>query len=156
MTALDLLTVICAVLALAAAAVLSVMAARAARAARDLEAAARRFTDEALPAIEELRDAAARATSEVDRVDDLLEVAGSIGGRVDAATEATYRALTSPMIKGVAFASGTRRAAARLRGRGGAASPPSGRSPDRASGAHRRTAGRQLTRGRNAQDGTAR
>lgn len=127
MTALDLLTVLCAVLALAAAATLSVMAGRAARAARDLEVAARRFTDEAIPAIDELRAAASRATTEVDRVDDLLEVAGSIGGRVDAATEATYRALTSPMIKGVAFASGTRRAANRLRGRGDAPTHTTGR-----------------------------
>jgi hypothetical protein len=152
MTALDLLTVLCAVLALGAAATLSVMASRAARAAKELEAATRQFTEQAIPAIDELRVAATRATSEVDRVDDLLEVAGSIGGRVDAATEATYRALTSPMIKGVAFASGTRRAAARLRGRSG---DPSGaaRAPGitagSGAGAHRRGIGSGRTPSRN-------
>ncbi len=70
----------------------------------------------ALPAIDELRAAAADAADQVDRVDALVEVAGAIGDRVDTATEATYRALTSPVIKGVALASGTRRAAQRLRG----------------------------------------
>ncbi len=120
MTAMELLTVICAVLALAAAATLSVLAARTLRIARELSAASRKFTDEAIPAIEELRAAARRASGEVERIDDLLEVAGSIGTRVDTATEATYRALTSPLIKGVAFAAGTRRAARRIRrpGRG--------------------------------------
>lgn len=118
MTALDLLSVICAVLALAAAATLALLAGRALRAARELETATRIFTEQAVPAVTELRAAAQRATGEVDRIDELLEVAGSIGDRVDSATEATYRALTSPVIKGVAFASGTRRAASRLRGRG--------------------------------------
>lgn len=116
MTALELLTVICAFLALATAAILSVLAARTVRVARELSAASQKFTDEALPAIEELKAAARLASGEVERIDDLLEVAGSIGARVDTATEATYRALTSPLIKGVAFASGTRRAARRIRG----------------------------------------
>ncbi len=69
-----------------------------------------------MPAVEELRVAAHHAVAEVDRIDALVELAGSIGERVDTATEATYRALTSPVIKGVALASGTRRAAQRLRG----------------------------------------
>ena len=125
MTALDLLTVLCAVLALAAAATLSVLAGRALRSAQQLEEATRLFTEEAIPAVEELRVAARRASGEVERIDELLEVAGAIGERVDSATEATYRALTSPMIKGVAFASGTRRAARRLRG-----APPVTRTED--------------------------
>ena len=116
MSALDLLTVLAAVLALAATAVLGVVSARMLRAARDLEAARAAFEAEAVPAVEELREAVRRATGEVDRVEDLLDVAASIGGRVDSATEATYKALTSPVIKGVALASGTRRAAQRLRG----------------------------------------
>ncbi|MFZ4517725.1 MAG: hypothetical protein ACOYOP_05030 [Microthrixaceae bacterium] len=115
MSALELLTVLCGVLALAAAAGLAVATARLLRAARDLDAARAAFEEGAVPAVEELRSAARRATAEVDKVDDLLDVAGSIGTRVDSATEATYRALTSPVIKGVAAAAGTRRAARRLR-----------------------------------------
>lgn len=115
MTPLDLLTVLSAVLALAAAASLSVVTARLLRATRDLELARAGFEAQAGPALRELRVAVERATGQVDRVEDLVEVAGSIGDRVDTATEATYRALTSPVIRTVALASGTRRAARRLR-----------------------------------------
>lgn len=116
MDALDLLTVLCGVLALGAAATLSVASSRLLRAARSLEHASSAFEREALPAVQELRAAAGEAAAEVERIDALVEVAGAIGDRVDTATEATYRALTSPVIKGVALASGTRRAARRLRG----------------------------------------
>lgn len=117
MDALDLLTVLCGVLALGAAVALSLACSRLLRAARQLEAATQAFEQAATPAVEELRAATEFAVGEVDRIDALVEVAGSIGERVDTATEATYRALTSPVIKGVALASGTRRAARRLRGR---------------------------------------
>lgn len=117
MDALDLLTVLCGVLALGAAVALSLTCVRLAAAARSLEAATTAFSDAALPAVEELRAAASDAVDQVDRVDALVEVATAIGDRVDTATEATYRALTSPVIKGVALATGTRRAAQRLRGR---------------------------------------
>lgn len=116
MDALDLLTVLCGVLALGAATALTLACSRLLRAARSLETAAAAFDAAAVPAVEELRAAAHHAVGEVDRIDALVELAGSIGERVDTATEATYRALTSPVIKGVALASGTRRAAQRLRG----------------------------------------
>ncbi len=116
MTALDLLTVLCGVLAIGAAVVLSLVSARLLRAVGDLDRATAAFEEEAVPAVVELRDAVQGAVAEVDRIDELVQIAGSIGGRVDTATEATYRALTSPVIKGVAIASGTRRAARRLRG----------------------------------------
>lgn len=111
----DLLTVIVAVVALGLAVTCAVLAVRLATALAALQAATAAFEDEAVPAVQELRAAVQRATGEVDRVEDLLDVATSIGTRVDGATDATYRALTSPVIKGVALASGTRRAARRLR-----------------------------------------
>lgn len=117
MDAVDLITVLCGVLALAVAAALALVCARLARAVRALERATAAFEDEAVPAVQQLRSAAERAVGDVDRLDDLLDVATAVGERVDTATEATYRALTSPVIKGVALASGTRRAAQRLRGR---------------------------------------
>ncbi len=117
MEAIDLLTVLCGVLALGGAVALSLASARVLRAAASFEAAAAAFEDQALPAVEELRQVTRAAAVEVDRIDELVEIAGSIGDRVDTATEATYRALTAPVIKGVAIASGTRRAAQRLRGR---------------------------------------
>ena len=117
MDALELLTVVCAVLALAAAAVLSLLCARVLRAAHALDEAVSSFTEAVEPAVEELRSAASAAVGEVERLDDLLDVANAVGDRLDTATEATYRALTSPVIKGVALASGTRRVAQRLSGR---------------------------------------
>ena len=111
----DLLTVLVAVVALGLAVTCAVLAVRLLLATRALRAAAATFEDEARPAIAELRAAVRQAGREVDRLDDLVEVATAIGTKVDGATDATYRALTSPVIKGVALASGTRRAARRLR-----------------------------------------
>ncbi len=115
MTALDLLTVVCAVLALGAAVAFALLCSRVARAANALESAVEEFRSEAVPAVVELRDVVRRADGEVARIDELVGIAGSIGERVDAATEVTYRALTAPVIKGAAIASGTRRVARRLR-----------------------------------------
>ena len=103
-------------LALVAAGALTLAAARLFRTAQGLAEARERFDAEATPAVAELREIVASAGDEVERIDELLSVAGSIGDRVDAATEVTYRALTSPVIKGVALATGTRRVARRLRG----------------------------------------
>jgi len=120
MSAEDLLIVLCAILALAFAGVLAVLAGKALRAVQKLDAAADLFVSEAVLAVQHLREAAQQASSEVDRIDDLLVVAGAIGDRVDSATDATFRALTSPVIRSVALASGTRRAAARLRNKNAA------------------------------------
>jgi hypothetical protein len=117
MSAIDLLTVIAAVATLAAAVTLALLSSRLLRAAHALEGATAAFESEAVPAVTELRAAVLAASGEVERIDDLLDVATAIGDRVDTATEATYRALTSPVIRGVAIASGTRRAAQRLRRR---------------------------------------
>ncbi len=126
MNALDLLTVLCGVLALGAAVVLSLVSARLLRAVGNFDRATAAFEEEAVPALAELRGAVHAAVAEVDRIDELVQIAGSIGDRVDTATEATYRALTSPVIKGVAIASGTRRAAQRLRGREHEVGPTNG------------------------------
>lgn len=136
MTALELLTVLCAVAALGASVALALLCSRVLHALRDLQDATRAFDEVAIPAVDELRVAARRAAGEVDRLDDLLDVAGSIGQRVDTATEVTYRALSSPVIKGVALASGTRRAASRLRGR--RATAPEGATSGRGAVAPRR------------------
>lgn len=111
----DLLTVLVAVVALGLAVTCAVLAVRLLLAVRALRAATDAIEHEAVPAVVELRAAVRQAGREVDRLDDLVEVATAIGTKVDTATDATYRALTSPVIKGVAIASGTRRAARRLR-----------------------------------------
>jgi hypothetical protein len=116
MTALDLLTVVCAVVALALAVALTVLCCQVLAASRRLAAAADAFERDAIPAVAEFRGLVAAAAEDVEQLDQVVEVAGAIGARVDSATDLTYRALTTPVIKGVALASGTRRAARRLRG----------------------------------------
>ena len=116
MTALELLTVLCAVAVLALAVVLTVLCGQVLAAARRLTAAADAFEQEAVPAVVEFRGLVEAAADDLEQLDQVVEVAGAIGARVDSATDLTYRALTTPVIKGVALASGTRRAARRLRG----------------------------------------
>ena len=117
MSALDLLVVIVAVATLAAAATLCALG---------HDFSGRRSASRPPPRRSRTRPSRRSPSSgprrgpqsgEVERIDDLLDVATAIGDRVDSATEVTYKALTSPVIKGVAFASGTRRAAQRLRRR---------------------------------------
>lgn len=121
MTAIDLVAVAAAVLgalALVAACVaLFAAASRMREAARALETSLEEFRATAEPLVEDLRTAAAEAAGEVDRIEHLLDLSTGIAERVDGTTGATYRAITTPVIKGAALAEGTRRAARRLGGR---------------------------------------
>lgn len=129
MSALDLVVVLLGVVALGAAVTLTVLALRLRRLAAEVEISLQEldterrelvdlreaFATDATAAFAELTETVERAGRQVDEVEALVDVANAIGGRVGSATEATYRALTSPVIKTVALASGTRRAARRLR-----------------------------------------
>ena len=121
MSAIDLVAVTAAVLgalALAGGCVAFFLAASRLRdAAVRLEEASSEFRAAAEPLVQELDTAAGRAAAEVERVEHLLDLSTGIAERVDATTGATYRAITAPVIKGAAFAEGTRRAARRLGGR---------------------------------------
>lgn len=116
MDALDLLTVLCAVVVLALAAGFAVLCSQVLRLARELSAATEEFRQASSTALSELDAASCAAVREVERVDELLDVATSIGERLDSATGVTYRAIASPVIKGAALATGTRRAARALGG----------------------------------------
>jgi hypothetical protein len=70
---------------------------------------------EALPAVAELRGTVVQAGAELERVDSLLGTAESISATVDSASRLAYLAFSNPVIKGLAFASGTGRAARRFR-----------------------------------------
>lgn len=124
----DLLLVVAAVLGAMALAVACVVlfaaARRMERAARDLAVSVAEFRSTAEPLAQDLAASAAQASGEVQRVEHLLDLSTGIAERVDATTGATYRAITTPVIKGAAIAEGTRRAARRLGPRRG----PSGRS----------------------------
>lgn len=127
MSASDLAAVLVSVGVAVAVAVLVWAVASLARAARQLRAAAARLDAEAAALVAELRVVVADTDAEVDRLDALLSSAESITGTVDAASKLAYRAVANPVIKTMALASGTSRAAKHLRGvedRAGQAPPP--------------------------------
>ena len=73
------------------------------------------FRRDTVATVGELRTAAHQANVELERVDTLLGTAESIGSTVDSASRLAYLALSNPIIKALAFATGTGRAARRLR-----------------------------------------
>lgn len=67
------------------------------------------------PLVEELEAAVGEANRALGRVDELIGSAECISATVDATSRLAYKALSAPMIKTVAIASGTSKAAKRLR-----------------------------------------
>jgi len=87
------------------------------RTLRQLRAAIEDLRRETLPVVSEMRVAVTQANAELERVDTLLGTAESISATVDSASRLAYLAFSNPVIKTIAFASGTGRAARRLRRR---------------------------------------
>jgi hypothetical protein len=88
------------------------------RAAAELRRTAEELRAEALPVMADLRRTVASAGAELERVDTLLGTAENVTSTVDSASRLAYLALSNPVIKALAFASGTGRAARRFRRRG--------------------------------------
>jgi hypothetical protein len=70
-----------------------------------------------VPLVDDAQRALQRANAELERVDALLDTAQSVGATVDSASRLAYLAFSNPLIKTMAFASGTGRAFRRLRRR---------------------------------------
>jgi hypothetical protein len=68
-----------------------------------------------LPALADATAAVVEVREQVERVDEILGAAESISSRIDGASRVAYLALSKPVIKTAAVATGTRRAARRLR-----------------------------------------
>ena len=68
-----------------------------------------------VPLVDDLHTTVQRATVELDRVDTLLGTAESISSTVDSASRLAYLTFSNPVIKALAFASGTSRAVRRFR-----------------------------------------
>ena len=117
MTATDLASVLAAVTCLAVTAVLAVVVARLARTVSEVASAVEEVRTEALPALREATDAVRRAGEETERVSQILDAAEAVSTRVDGASKAAYVALSRPVIKTAAAATGAQRAARKLRGR---------------------------------------
>lgn len=85
------------------------------RTLRSLRTTVDEFRREALPIMGELRTTVGTANAELVRVDNLLTTAESVGATVDSASRLAYLAFSNPVIKVLALATGTGRAARRLR-----------------------------------------
>ena len=68
-----------------------------------------------MPLLADTRAALRRSEGANAKVETLVKTAESLTGTVDSASRLAYRVLSNPLVKIVAFFSGTRRAAARLR-----------------------------------------
>ena len=81
----------------------------------DMRGAIEDLRRETLPVVTEMRSTVSQANVELERVDNLLGTAESISSTVDSASRLAYLAFSNPVIKAIAFASGTSRAAKRFR-----------------------------------------
>ena len=72
---------------------------------------------ESVPLLLQMRGIAERTEAELVRMDGLLETAASVSSTVESASHLAYLAFSNPIIKILAFGSGTGRAVSRLRRR---------------------------------------
>ena len=118
MTAADLAAVVACVTALGVVAALTVLVVRLSRTLAEVAAAVTDIREQALPALEEATAAVRTAGAETERVGQIIDAAEAVSSRVDGASRAAYVALSRPVIKTAAAATGAQRAARKLRGRG--------------------------------------
>lgn len=85
------------------------------RTLRSLRLAADDLSRESLSLLADMRSSLGLANAELDRVDGLLGTAQSISATADSASRLAYVTLSNPIIKVLAFGTGTARAAKRLR-----------------------------------------
>jgi uncharacterized protein YoxC len=85
------------------------------RTLRALRSAIEDLRRETLPVLNDLRTTVGTANAELVRVDGLLTTAESVSATVDSASRLAYLAFSNPVIKVLALATGTGRAARRLR-----------------------------------------
>ena len=86
------------------------------RTVRELRATVEALRVESVALVAELHQAAERARVEQERVDNLLRSAESVSGTVDSATRLAYLTVGSPVVKGLALATGANQAYRRFRG----------------------------------------
>jgi predicted Holliday junction resolvase-like endonuclease len=111
----DWVAVVAAVVVAALVVVLLLALASLMRSVRALRHEVERLARETVPALHDARRAVRQASGEVERVDALLTSATSVTNTVDSASRFAYRAVSSPVVKALAFGEGTRRAVRRLR-----------------------------------------
>ena len=117
MTAGELAIVLGTVLCAIGFAALVVVLVRVLQSVKELQAEVARLRSETGPLLADLASAVDDARDDLDRFDRVLGSAEAISANVAGASRVTRIALSTPVIKTVALASGTSRAASRLRGK---------------------------------------
>lgn len=115
MSAADLAVVVVTLLSVLSVLTILVMLQLVWRTLRSLRTLLADLHEQVAPLVIELGVAVGEASDELARVDALIGSAESISATVDATSRLAYKALSAPMIKTVALASGTSKAARRLR-----------------------------------------
>jgi hypothetical protein len=117
MTATDFALVVGTVLCIIGFTAMVVVLLRMLRALGELRAEVTMLRDETRPLLAELRQSVDTARDDLDRFDRVLGSAEAISSQVEGVSRVAKIALSTPLIKTVALASGTGRVARRLRGR---------------------------------------
>lgn len=111
------------------------------RRVRELRQLVADLRHETVPLVREARVVVDQASTEMTRVGDVLGSAEAVSATVDSASRLAYRAFANPVVKVLAFGTGTGAALRRLVGRGnsepapGRRPPVDGRRPDGAAAA---------------------
>ena len=115
MSATDLAALIVAIASVVGVVLLAVTLAAITRTLRAVRDTVELVRTETVPVMQDLGEAVRSANVEIDRVGGVIGTAESIGGTVDSASRLAYLAMSNPVIKVLAVASGTTRAARRFR-----------------------------------------
>lgn len=116
LTAQDLAAVTAVAVSLVAAVAVALVVASLWRTVRALRSELAEFRERSDDALTELTETVQRARADLERVDDLIGSAEALAATVDGVARVGYLAVGKPVIKTVALAKGTSRAARRMRG----------------------------------------
>jgi hypothetical protein len=114
-SAADLAAVIVAIASVAAVMLLVLVVVSVNRTLTTVRLSIEQLRRETLPVVDELRRTVTTANDELERLDALLDSATSISSTVDSASHLAYLAFSNPLIKAMALATGTAKAAKALR-----------------------------------------
>ena len=115
MTAGDLAAIIVAIASVVAVVLLIFVVVAVNRTLSELRLSIEQVRRETLPVVDELHRTVTTANAELQRLDPLLESASSVSATVDSASHLAYLAFSNPLIKVMALATGTAKAAKALR-----------------------------------------
>jgi hypothetical protein len=115
MSAADLAAIIVAIASVVAVVLLVFVVVAVNRTLLALRLSIEQFRRETLPVVDELHRTVVTANDELQRLDGLLDSATSVSATVDSASHLAYLAFSNPLIKAMALATGTAKAARALR-----------------------------------------